>query len=511
LIQKIGVRELVSDVIDELVQIATHHKCSLPSNFKEKTIENMLQPTADPSTMFQDFTARRPMEIETYLGAPLNMARNKGLKTPRIQTLYAMLHHVNATIKDKPPASPAITQPPSRIASVPPPPRVVNGNARPMRGPPPNGSAMGPPRRGPPPVNGFRGPQNGYPPRGPSQLSRRPSFEENNLDEFSHVMLYNEIPEGEATTLYGDGLNGASSSNDIALRERELMIRQKELQLREQELALRKGGGARRFHKNRQPDFDDDDDDYFDPMDGKGPPMPPIDPDNFDMMSVTSRRNKRTTSQGQMRRNMFEGGSGARPGWRPFGRNRASAQIITGMPEVGTNILDNPMMSFSSNRYGSVDRKELHDESRTNSLTAARLQEMGHMGGPYPPNRRTSQSPGNPFSPGGRGTGRPSPPNDGYSQQPRTPRNGRPSPPGVQAPVARYPPGQGNSVHPQQVEQQVGVSKPIPPPKGAPRSLTGSASASAGSGDSGSANLESDPSAHSSTSSFAPRMMMSVR
>jgi hypothetical protein len=299
------------------------------------------------------------------------------------------------------------------------------------------------------------------------------------------------------------------------MRERELLIRQRELQLREQEMAMRRGSGGRRFSKNRQPDFDDDDDDddYVDPTEARGPPLPQIDPDNFDMMSVTSRRHKRTTGQGQLRKNMYEGGPGMRPGsyGRHFGRNRASAQIITDMPELGTNIMDNPLMGFSSDRYATVDRKQMRDESRTNSLTAARLQEMGPMGGPYPgpTNRRTSQSPGNPFSPGGRGMGRPSPPNDGYAQA-RPPRNGRPSPPRVQAPVARYPPGQGNSVHPQQVEQQVGVSKPFPPPKG-PKSLTGSASASAGSGDSGSAHLESGPSAHSSTSSFVHRQMMSVQ
>jgi hypothetical protein len=60
---------------------------------------------------------------------------------------------------------------------------------------------------------------------------------------------------------------------------------------------------------------------------------------------------------------------------------------------------------------------------------------------------------------------------------------------------------------PQQVEQ-VGMNKPFPPPKVPVKSLTGSASASAGSGDSGSANIESEPSAHSSTSSFAQRQML---
>lgn len=525
-----GVHELVSDVIDELLEIAALHHCKFPADFKAKTIENMLVPTSAPSTMYQDFTARRPMEVETYLGAPLQMAKDAGIKVPRIQTIYALLHHINSVAKDRPPPrSPAIGQPPARIGSAPPPQRLVNGptngaingpmngNGRGMRGPHPNGMPMGPPgRRGPPPVNGFRGPMNGYPPRGPGQLQRRPSFEDANLDEFSHVVLYDDIPEGGVAATFGDAANGGAAPGDLTMRERELMLRQRELQLREQEMAMRRGSGGRHFSKNRQPDFDDDDDDdYFDPTDPRGPPPPQIDPDNFDMMSVTSRRhNKRTTSQGQLRKNMYEGGPTMRAGsyGRPqLGRNRASAQIITDMPELGTNILDNPLMGFSSDRYANVDRKQIRDESRTNSLTAGRLQEMGHMGGPYPgpPNRRTSQSPGNPFSPGGRGMGRPSPPNDGYPQ-PRPARNGRPSPPGVQAPVARYPPGQGNSVHPQQVEQQVGVSKPFPPPKG-PKSLTGSASASAGSGDSGSAHLESDPSAHSSTSSFMHRQMMSVQ
>ena len=178
---------------------------------------------------------------------------------------------------------------------------------------------------------------------------------------------------------------------------------------------------------------------YFDPMQARGP-YPPVDPDNLDMMSVTSRRTKRAPSQGQMRRDMFSGQNAMRPGsfGRPnMNRNRASAQLMSDMPVLGENILNNPMMGFASNRYGNVDRKEMHDESRANSLTAARLHEMGGPGGPYPgpPSRRTSRSPGNPFggmngmngmNGMGRGMGRPSPPNDPYGQGP--PRNGRPSP-----------------------------------------------------------------------------------
>jgi hypothetical protein len=450
------------------------------------------------------------MEVETYLGAPVHLARVVNVKVPRIETLYTLLRHVNTTNKDRPVATaasvPAHVAPqqngpsaaqtverPPRTASMQPPPRQHNG---PMPGPGPRGRGhMGPPgRRGPPPVNGFRGP----PPNG---MQRRPSFDDNNnLDEFQHVVLYDDLPDGD----FAEG--GAPG---LSVKERELMLRERELHLRQQEMAMRRGG-PRRAPRNHHQDFDEDDedDDFVDPMVPRHP-QPPMD-DNFDMMSVTSRRTKRAPGAGQMRKDMYNGGPPMRGGYNPrpyMNRNRTSAQLVGDMPMSTDNILDNAMMGFSSNRYGTVDRKELHTESRTNSLTAARLQEMGGMnGGPFPgpPSRRTSRSPGNPFGgPMGRPPGRPSPPHDQYGP----PRNGRPSPPGMMQPVPRYPPGQGNAVHPQQVEQQVGVSKPLPP-KAPPKSLTGSASASAGSGDSGSANIESEPSAHSSQSSFAPRQPM---
>lgn len=383
------------------------------------------------------------------------------------------------------------------------------------------GMQMPPPaRRGPPPVNGYRGPPNGHPPR---QMQRKPSFDENNLDEFSHVVLYDDIPEGDVPANYADMPGGGAGQSDFDLREREFALRQREMRLREHEMAMRRGRGGRRTPQARRRDFedDDDDDDYLDPMDARGPPPPHIDPDNFDMMSVTSRRTRKAPSQAQLRKTVFEGGGGMRPGGGGFsrshmGRNRTSGRLMNDtMSGMHDNVMDNPMMMYSSNRYGAVDRKELHEESRANSLTANRVQELGHGGGPYPapPNRRTSQSPGNPFGAMGRGMGRPSPPNEGHPHSNGMAHNmpngmsngmGRPSP--------RHAPGHGNAVHPQQVEQQVGVSKPFPPPKGPSKSLTGSASASAGSGDSGSANIDSsEPSAHSSQSSFAPRQPIGAR
>ncbi len=524
-------KALVSDIFDELLSIAKAQECSFPADFKQKTIAEMARPAEANSIMYQDFAARRPMEVETYLGSPIKLAQSVGIRVPRIETLYTILHNlniVNQQRKDIPVASPLGMTPPVRLSSVPPPRAMMNGalngagpgrgrgRAPSMNGPPPNMRRGPPPMNGGPPPNGYGRPitGNGYPP--PRNQSRRGSLEGNDLEEFSHLVLYDDIPES-GESIYGDG-------SDLALRERELMLKQRELALREQELRLRAGGrGPRRGPPTpsvRNGGFDDDDEDgFFDPADAPAPPL--IDPDNFDMMSVTSRRNRKAPSASQLRKNPEygdapqgrRGGGFMRPG---FPRNRSSARIISQAPLPHENIMDDPMMGYSSNRYGNVDRQQMGIESRTNSLTAVRLDELQYNGPPSgPPNgqapgfaRRASQSPGNPYSPQmGRGNGRPSPPN-GYMGPPM---NGRPSPPGgVRQPVPRHPPGQGNSVAPQQVEQYAGVSA-LHPPKGSMnvRSLTGSASASAGSGDS--ANIDSEPSAHSSQSSLGARPPIGVR
>ncbi|KAL6721885.1 hypothetical protein ACLMJK_000990 [Lecanora helva] len=541
LLEKVGVRAMISDVINELLEIATLQGCTFEDDFREKTIEKMSEPTQTNSIMYQDFTAKRPMEVETFLGSPIKIAQDIGVKVPRIETLYALLHHCNIVNQQRPAVAPSASpnpppgSAPPRVSSTGPRPPMNGSMNGPMNGSGMRGSrtpSMGPPMRrggGPPMMNGYPSRQsNGYNPRGPppGQLSRRPSFEGDDLGEFSHLVLYDDIPEGGVAPGYSDGSNGPIS--DLAMRERELAIRQRELNLREQEynMGMRKGG--RRpppSHRGGFDDDDDDDDDFFDPMAARGPPMPAIDPDNVDMMSVTSRRTRKAPSLSQIRQNPEHGimgrGSGVRQshsfGPRPgSNKNRVSAQMLQSMPGMHDDPLGNPLLGYSSNRYGAVDRKTMGDESRTNSLTAARLNELqgagnnAGMNGAYPSPgpppgmpRRTSQSPGNPLY--GR--------NDGYMTPGGMRPNGGPSPPGMmRQPVPRYPPGQGNAVAPQQVEQHAGVSNHYPPkgqlgpPQKNVRSLTGSASASAGSGDSGaSAHIESDPSAHSSSSSLAPR------
>lgn len=571
-----GVRDLISETIGEMVSIAEARGCKFAPDFRERTMEEMIAPKDSQSIMYQDYAAKRPMEIETYLGSPLKIARDANVNTPRIETLYALLHHVNVANQKRPttlpmenatstPMQPPMQPPVQRMSSAPP----MNG----ARGPfppngmhpsngyhpgngmyPPNGmqqrgsrapSMTGPPpgqmRRGPPPGYG-PGPNGVMPPRGPGQMQRRPSFEQaSGLDEFSHLVMYDNAGdnyEGGAGPYGGEN----ASPNGMALREREYMLRQKELALRERELAMRGGRGGpgprppmRGQFSSRGPPrpppshFDEDDedgDDYFDPMAYRGPP---VDPDQVDMMSITSRRNRNQPSVSQLRQNPEMGGP--RRGNHPFstggpmGRNRtSSARTIQEHSNMTENLHDNPLFALTDNRYGAVDRKELGtNQSRTNSLTAARLDELQQGNyGPYPPNsRRTSQSPGNALGPQqGRG---PPPGRGGYapngmngmSPNGASP-NGRPSPPDMRQPVPRHPPGHGNSVAPQAVEQRAGVST-LYPPKAGPqvdkRSITGSASAtnsanSAGSNESG---RSVENSAYSSQSSLGPRAAAGVR
>ncbi|RMJ13592.1 hypothetical protein CDV36_006773 [Fusarium kuroshium] len=545
LFEKVGVRDMVSEVLDELLRLAASNGCKFDADFKQKTIDEMTKASGE-SIMWQDYVARRPMEIETYLGSPVKLARDNKVSVPRIETLYAILHNLNTVNRNRPkpgdpnanimppssPTAPQLPRMPSQNSHRPMMNGMPNGNGMPPRGPRPRNSSnlsQAGMRRGPPSMNG--GPPNGYPRPPPSmngggsrQPSRRGSLEENSLEEFSHLVLYDDIPEGSESSVAGD-------NSDIALRERELALRQRELAIREQEMRMRRGppgppgphgppggpggpGPRRGPHPMRNSkqvfdDDDDDDDDYFDPTANPAPPL--IDPDNFDMMSVTSRKNRKAPEQNpaQFRRNPDNLPPPTRGGrFRPsFGRNRTSQVGHTHAPMTTENILEDPLLSCSSNRYGAVDRGAMSAGSRANSLTAARLDDLQYgpgpggppgMNGAYP--RRASQSPGNPYSPSMRGGSRRGSPPNGYGPG----MNGRPSPPdGVRQPVPRHPPGQGNAVAPHQVEQHIGVSAlPQTKPRNV-RSLTGSASASAGSGESESAN--------SSQGSLPPRPPIGVR
>src|SRR5277367_5350977 len=152
LIEKVGVKSMISDVIDELVRIAEAQECTFPANFKQNTIEEMTRPTESTSIMYQDYAAKRPMEVETYLGSPIKLAQSVGLKVPRIETLYSLLHHTNITnqqrTREVPTASPVNGIAPQlpRLSSAPPRPPMNGMNGNPMgRGRGRTSSLGGPP------------------------------------------------------------------------------------------------------------------------------------------------------------------------------------------------------------------------------------------------------------------------------------------------------------------------------------------------------------------------------
>jgi hypothetical protein len=525
---------MINGIVNELIDLSHALGCEFDTDFRDKIIATMkLPPTVEGSSsvMYQDYLARRPMEIETFLGSPLKLAKNLAITLPRLEVLYALLHDKNQkNLKGEAPPSPGGNQgvPPRSSSMVPngPGPRgPINGvkNRGGMGSRAPSLTAPNPMRRGGPYGNGFR-PGNGSvvngfgPQSGP--YGRRDSTEGENLDEFSHVVLYENVADGAfqdgSSGSFGEpsGGTGTPSSGELALKERELAIRQREIELREREQHMNMRRGPPRRQQRPPPgqvfDDEDDEDDYFDPMSGgHGPPGSQGQPDdNIDMMSITSRRHRKMPS-GNFNQHPHPSRGGNK---NLFARkNRSSTRLMSDMPSPHESIMNNPLLGYSSNRYGTVDRQALEAESRHNSMSGPGLEAMARAaqsGGPFPGMRRISHSPGNPMSPGTR----PSPPN-GYANgiRPGPPMaNGRPSPPGVRQPIPRHPPGHGNVlVAPQQVvEQHVGVSKPLYPPKPNTQvhSLTGSASASAPSGESASANTGSANSAASSSSSLQPRL-----
>ncbi|RKF61367.1 putative 2-dehydropantoate 2-reductase [Erysiphe neolycopersici] len=544
LIEKVGVRIMIQEILDELLSIATAQKCSFVPDFKERTIEEMIRPASFNSIMFQDYAARRPMEIETYLGSPIKQAQMTGIRVPRIETIYAILHNLNIANqqrKDYSVASPNSNTSNARISMAPLTSRVMNNG-------PVNGSTIGPGQAGrgrgrttsanspqPPltrrghPTNGMNSmPTNGYVrtisgPNGQHvqrNQSRRGSMEGNDLEEFSHLVLFDDIPES--------GENGYTVElSQIALRERELALRQRELALREQEMRLKAGAIAPRSSRRAQkpPSIrnagfdDDDDDDYVDPADGPVS-LPLIDPDSFDMMSLTSRRHRKAIpNQREIRKNpgmvditpsvRRSNGFGLRHG---FSRNRSSARIICPSPgNLHLDLMDDQLIGYSSNRYGNVDRAQMGLESRSNSLTATRLDELqsnGLMPGVFNNQRRKSNSPGIANSPAlsKAGSRKPSPPHG----QSAANSSGKPSPSGApRQQIPRNIPVQVKSSPPHQIDQYSGVSAI---PSNGPinyQNLTVNANASVGRTEI--TNHDSEPSVDNNQSNLGNRPPIGVR
>jgi hypothetical protein len=534
-----GVAAMINGVIDEMLELAKAYGCDLPHDFRDKTIATMRAggPETTTSVMYQDFLSRRPMEVETFLGSPIRLAKDCGVTLPRIEVIYALMHDKNQkNLKgDISPGPPNSMLPPPRLSSMagnaqrPP---MMNGMMKPRGGGSRAPSLTGPPRRGPY-NNGYpprmpNGSMNGYGPNG-APYSHRNSTEGGELEDMSHVMLYETVPDGAfqdgSSGSFGEPSAGTAtpSSGELALREREMQIRQREIELREREahMQMRRGPPLQQRPPPRQRpppgsvyDDEDDGDDYFDPMGGARPGMPTD--DNIDMLSITSRRHRKAPSpQGMHDRPNGQRGSKPSYGGRS---NRSSARLMKDMPLPHASLMDDPLMGYSSNRYGTVDRQTMQAESRAGSMTNARMDELARTnGGPFPgapgpgqgPGpRRSTQSSGM-LSPNGQ---RLSPPNgyvngvNGLRGPPRGPPDGL----GVRQPIPRHTSGHGNQVVPQQVEQTAGVSSiSQSKPTHQVRSLTGVGSTSAKVTDNAKlapSTSSTENSANSSSSSLQPRL-----
>jgi hypothetical protein len=544
LMEKPTCKQLINDLIDELISVAEAQKCSFPADFKQKTIEDQLNAHPSTNIMYQDFTARRPLEVETFLGSAIKSAKALNVPTPHLNTLYPILSHMNQSNQSKPPPpSPAVSvggpqhSRPVQGRGAPPSQRPGPGPGMPPRGPQSRGGldpAMA--RRPPPSQQRGMPPHNGYPPPTGNghlsprpELSRRNSFDDD-LEEFGHIALYGDMvdtdgpaPPGPPVGPPHDGYQGQRptlSAAELALRERELALREREQMLREQELMRSRpntSGRPRKTSGRSRSVYGDDeeDDDFY--VDSNPPPMPMVDVDNFDMMSVTSRRNRRLPSaSGQ--RNLGPDvpmqpppGRGRHSLFSRSGRNRASAasaRLMNDVPGLHDPITDNALMGYSSNRYGTVDRAAMTTTSRANSMTSRMGAEDGpnYGAGAYPPMsngaggqmpRRMSTSPDD-RRPNGYG------PRNGQSPPDHRGYRGGPPPDGQ----FRQPFPKQQNGYPHQVEQHVsdGVRQP-PMMKGVAsntvRSTTGSASASLDSG-------SGETSAYSSSSSLEKRIPETV-
>ncbi len=88
------IRYLVRKVMEEVRLIAEAEGHVIPAEAIEQNIEDTVKMAPFQTSMLQDFEAGRPMEIEAILGAPLQVAKRRGLSVPYLETLYPLMKMV---------------------------------------------------------------------------------------------------------------------------------------------------------------------------------------------------------------------------------------------------------------------------------------------------------------------------------------------------------------------------------------------------------------------------------
>ncbi|KAK9471474.1 ketopantoate reductase PanE/ApbA-domain-containing protein [Dipodascopsis tothii] len=399
------VASILTALIDELLRIAAVQSCTFPADFAKKTMDAVVA-QGKQTVMYQDYLARRPMELEVMLHNPLKIAETFAVATPRLELVYLMLVQVNK-INQTRPASTA----PSRANSV-----LSKSRSAVMAAP--QRRAPGPPPPQPQraqSMNGL-GPGQGYP-----TLSRQNSLE--GLEEFSEVVAF---ADGDMTidytaqppmappaaTGYAQSPGGYMPSPGGYVQSPGGYVPSPGGYMPSPGGHAPPRPGYGRAPSGRGPparpplpagaDADADADDYFVPA-SAGPV-----PENFDMLSMTTRRNRRTGSFARK-----AGEPDPTPGAFSLGRFRRNSRKSSGTasPEAlgfYESFIDSPIMAYTSDRYGDVDTKVLTNHSRTSSMTST-ASRGGFPGGP--PARRFRSGPSPPGSV----------PPDGYAYPPSRP------------------------------------------------------------------------------------------
>ncbi|KAK9477406.1 ketopantoate reductase PanE/ApbA C terminal-domain-containing protein [Lipomyces japonicus] len=368
---------IINGLIAELISIARSQSCKFENNnnnyssFIAGVIEQSTS-VVKPSMMYQDFAAHRPLEIEVLVSNPLKIAGENKLSVPRLELIYALLSKLNQSNQTSlPPPLPSSSSssalPPSTSHPLQPPflyrqsPSTTSLRQAHQQPPPLqhqfNASSRRPPqqpgRRGPTPVGQVT--PNGY------SANSSPGAV-TGLEEFSDVLSFASGPPlSPPSSSNNSNVNNVNINSSSSYNERELDLRRRELALREAELSLRTTTSRPVMPMRAQtvgPSMSMHD------LTAASSASPAV---NFDMLSVTSKRNRR---QGSNLRGPFKMGD-------PFVNDGslASRRVSNGFDkspiEYYESFMESPLALYTSDRYHSVDTRALTaDHSRANSLSS---------------------------------------------------------------------------------------------------------------------------------------------
>ncbi|CCG81150.1 putative 2-dehydropantoate 2-reductase [Taphrina deformans PYCC 5710] len=417
-------KALISDIFDECIRICEVRKITFPYDFKSKVMQSMITTKEAKSTMYQDFLAGRPLEIEIYLTTPIRFARDAQIDAPHMRSVHALLSHINRINQQKP-ASP-LPNAASRLApqhtgqsvltqSRPYMHRGLTDGATMQN----SGRAMSMVYGAPPTTNGYaRAP---VPPpqsrRAPSaQITRSESLE--GLEEFAAVAMYSDlVPNNEvypSTARSHSALPGVA--NDYSGRQQNrppsrastsqgyypTTAQGNQRPPRQNAFAMmgRKMSNLRASGRGKTGDFDDDDDDddaYIEsPVADRGPP---IDPEKVDMLAMT-RRGRNSALGNRLEADRMGSLANGRPKPR---QTKTSDALMHDIPGVHDAVTNSALFGMGDNRYGTVDSRTLAKSAnvRLNSMQSVRAPSMTQAHHAY--SVQQQRQPGPPNAMNGRG------------------------------------------------------------------------------------------------------------